>query len=49
MTHKLSDSLLDSLVNIAIENKDRADESVIDPKVNWRETRNPVSAAGVAG
>ena len=47
--HKLSDSLLDSLVNIAIENRDRADESVIDPKVNWRETRNPVSAAGLAG
>jgi UDP-sulfoquinovose synthase len=47
--HKLSDSLLDSLMNIAIENRDRADESVIDPKVNWRETRNPVSAAGLAG
>jgi UDP-sulfoquinovose synthase len=47
--HKLSESLLDSLVNIAIENRDRADESVIDPKVNWRETRNPVSAAGLAG
>jgi UDP-sulfoquinovose synthase len=47
--HKLSESLLDSLVNIAIENRDRADESVIDPKVYWRETRNPVSAAGVAG
>jgi UDP-sulfoquinovose synthase len=47
--HKLSESLLDSLVNIAIENRDRADESVIEPKVNWRETRNPVSAAGLAG
>jgi UDP-sulfoquinovose synthase len=47
--HKLSESLLDSLVNIAIENRDRADESVIDPKVNWRETRNPVSAAGLMG
>jgi UDP-sulfoquinovose synthase len=46
--HKLSESLLDSLVNIAIENRDRVDESVIDPKVDWRETRNPVSAAGFA-
>jgi UDP-sulfoquinovose synthase len=46
--HKLSESLLDSLVNIAIENRDRVDESVIDPKISWRETRNPVSAAGVS-
>jgi hypothetical protein len=35
-------------VNIAIENRDRADESVIDPKISWQQTRNPVSAAGVA-
>jgi UDP-sulfoquinovose synthase len=46
--HKLSESLLDSLVNIAIEHRDRVDESVIDPKISWRETRNPVSAAGAA-
>jgi UDP-sulfoquinovose synthase len=47
--HRLSESLLDSLMNIAIENRDHADDSVIDPKVNWRETRNPVSAAGLTG
>ncbi len=45
--HKLSESLLDSLVNVAIENRDRVDESVIDPRVEWTKTHNPVSAAGV--
>jgi UDP-sulfoquinovose synthase len=35
--HFLSDSLLDSLVNIAIKYRDRADHSLIMPTVNWRE------------
>jgi UDP-sulfoquinovose synthase len=47
--HKLSESMLDSLMNIAIENCDRADESVMNAHVHWRDTRNPVSAAGLAG
>ncbi len=34
--HYLSDSLLDSLVNIAIRYKDRIDMSLIPPRVNWR-------------
>src|SRR5215217_7731606 len=34
--HYLSDSLLDSLLNIAIQYKDRADPRVIRPRVNWR-------------
>lgn len=38
--HYLSDSLLDSLLNIAIRYKDRIDENVILPKVNWRNTHN---------
>ncbi len=38
--HYLSDSLLDSLLNIAIRYKDKADQSVIMPKVNWRKTYN---------
>jgi UDP-sulfoquinovose synthase len=46
--HKLSESLLDSLVNIAIEHRDRADDALIEPKVDWRKAHNPVSAAGVA-
>jgi UDP-sulfoquinovose synthase len=38
--HHLSDSLLDSLLNIAIEYKDRIDSSLFMPQVNWRNARN---------
>jgi UDP-sulfoquinovose synthase len=38
--HFLSDSLLDSLVNIAIKYRDRVDHSLIMPTVNWREPNN---------
>jgi len=38
--HFLSDSLLDSLMNIAVKYKDRADPTIMLPQVNWRETRN---------
>ncbi|MGB8458831.1 MAG: NAD-dependent epimerase/dehydratase family protein, partial [Candidatus Acidiferrum sp.] len=38
--HLLSDSLLDSLMNIAIKYRDRADASLMLPQVNWREPRN---------
>ena len=38
--HPLSDSLLDSLMNIAIEHRDRIDTSVFLPQVNWRSTSN---------
>jgi len=38
--HHLSDSLLDSLLNIAIEYKDRIDASLFMPQVNWRNARN---------
>jgi UDP-sulfoquinovose synthase len=38
--HYLSDSLLDSLMNIAVKYKDRADPTIMLPQVNWRETRN---------
>ena len=47
--HYLSDSLLDSLVNIAIEYRDRIDTSLFLPQVNWRnstnERRRKISAA----
>jgi UDP-sulfoquinovose synthase len=38
--HFLSDSLLDSLMNIALRYRDRIDSSLMLPQVNWRSTRN---------
>jgi UDP-sulfoquinovose synthase len=38
--HFLSDSLLDSLMNITIKYRDRVDPTIILPQVNWREPRN---------
>ena len=38
--HLLSDSLLDSLLNIAIEYRDRIDTSLFLPQVNWRNATN---------
>jgi UDP-sulfoquinovose synthase len=38
--HLLSDSLLDSLMNIAIKFQDRIDRSMMLPRVNWRSARN---------
>jgi len=38
--HFLSDSLLDSLMNIAIQYRNRIDPALIMPYVNWRETQN---------
>ena len=38
--HLLSDSLLDSLVNIAVKYKDRVDPALMLPQVNWREAKN---------
>ena len=38
--HLLSESLLDSLVNIAVQYRDRIDSSVLFPRVSWRESKN---------
>jgi UDP-sulfoquinovose synthase len=38
--HYLSDSLLDSLMNIAIQYQDRIDSSLFLPQVQWRNGRN---------
>jgi len=38
--HLLSESLLDSLVNIAVEHRDRVDSTLLMPRVNWRNSRN---------
>jgi UDP-sulfoquinovose synthase len=36
----LNDSLLDSLMNIAVKYQDRVDTSMFLPQVNWRNARN---------
>jgi UDP-sulfoquinovose synthase len=51
--HFLSDSLLDSLMNIALKYRDRVDPTIMLPQVNWREPHNerraqPAIAAGVS-
>lgn len=38
--HYLSDSLLDSLLNIAIRYKEGADQNLVMPNVDWRKTDN---------
>jgi UDP-sulfoquinovose synthase len=43
--HLLSDSLLDSLVNIAVRHRERVDASLLMPRVDWRNSRNDLRAA----
>ena len=38
--HLLSDSLLDSLMNVAMKYRDHIDATVMLPRVNWRQPRN---------
>ena len=38
--HMLSDSLVDSLINIAMRYRDRIDPALFAPQVNWRHARN---------
>lgn len=38
--HLLSESLLDSLINIAVQHRDRVDTNLFLPRVNWRNSRN---------
>ena len=38
--HLLCDSLLDSLMNVALKYCDRIDSAVMLPRINWREPRN---------
>src|SRR5580700_7989935 len=47
--HFLSDSLHDSLMNIAIRYQDRIDTSLFLPQVQWRNTRNPRSRRSNVG
>ena len=51
--HLLSESLVDSLVNIAMQYRDRVDPALLLPRVNWRSSRNdrrarPIIAAVAA-
>jgi UDP-sulfoquinovose synthase len=38
--HTLSETLLDSMVNIAVKHRDRVDPALMLPQVNWREPKN---------
>ena len=38
--HLLSESLLDSLLNVALQYRDRIDTTLLLPRVNWRNPRN---------
>jgi UDP-sulfoquinovose synthase len=46
--HFLCDSLLDSLMNIAVRYADRVDRETLYPKINWRQTRNERQRAAAA-
>jgi UDP-sulfoquinovose synthase len=46
--HLLSDSLLDSLMNIALRYRHRVNTSTMTPRVNWREVRNDLRLQGSA-
>lgn len=46
--HYLSDSLLDSLINVALHYRDRIDSSVFLPQVNWRCASNERSRVNAA-
>jgi UDP-sulfoquinovose synthase len=43
--HNLSESLLDSLLNVAVQYRDTVDSSLFMPRVNWRNARNDRSEA----
>jgi hypothetical protein len=44
----LSQSLLDSLLNIALAYRERADLGIIQPRVNWRQSKNSLAKANGA-
>jgi UDP-sulfoquinovose synthase len=46
--HFLCDSLLDSLMNTAVQYADRVDRETLHPKINWRQTRNERQRAAAA-
>jgi UDP-sulfoquinovose synthase len=44
--HMLCDSLVDSLINIAVRYRDRIDPALFAPQVNWRNARNERRLSG---
>ncbi len=46
--HLLSESLLDSLMNIAMKYQDRVDRALFLPQVNWRNAKNPRARSSAA-
>jgi UDP-sulfoquinovose synthase len=46
--HKLSDTLLDSMIHIAMKYRDRIDTSLFQPRVDWRKTKNKRKTAKAA-
>jgi UDP-sulfoquinovose synthase len=47
--HLLSESLLDSLIHIAVRYRDRIDTSLFMPQVNWRRAKNERHTEGHTG
>ena len=47
--HYLSDSLLDSLLNVAIDYRDRVDIGIIRPRVDWRSHDNALTTPAESG
>ena len=47
--HLLSESLLDSLIHIAVRYRDRIDTSLFQPQVNWRHPKNERHSEGHTG
>lgn len=45
--HYLSDSLLDSLLNVALEYRERVDVGVLPPRVDWRTAADDLGASAV--
>ncbi len=41
--HLLNESVLESLIGLALRQRERIDRNLIMPTVNWRATRNEVS------
>ena len=46
--HLLSESLLDSLMNIAIRYRETVDASLMRPRVDWRQASNPRISSAVS-
>ena len=46
--HLLNDEEIEGMIRLALQHRDRIDERLIKPTVNWRSTANQVTQAAVA-